>query len=363
MRLTRRGVAVLAGAVVGIVLAGLFGARSLNAVVAPALVALLAGGVQVYRAGEPVVERATLAPGFPGDERPVRLRITTDGPTRIVEEIGDGLRPDRIVREIAGDSVLEYDVELVRRGLHRIGPAEATVTDALGLVAADYRFPTHEEVLVYPRVLPVSDPEAFAGLVDAAGTPDRQTFDRVREYQPGDALRDVSWKASAKRPDPDELVVVEFAAADEGAVTVAAEGTGDIDAITTAAASVVAFLLEADLDVGMLAPGGRIESGAGERHREAILGLLARTGGGRLGAGEVDDAEVHVRARNDGTVVVDVRGREVPFHGIVDDRVFEEYAGGAVPSGLRAGDAGGSGSRRGGDADAGPGSDGGAITA
>jgi len=348
MRLTRRGIAVAAGATLGIVLAGLFGARSLNAVVAPALVALAAGAVQVYRAGEPEVERTALTPGFPGDERTVQLRVTTDGPTRLVETTDSGLRPGRIVREVAGDAVVDYELELVSRGLHRVGPVETTVTDALGLVAADYRFSTHEEVLVYPQVLPVTDPGAFAGLVDAVGTPDRQTFDRVREYQSGDALRDVSWKASAKQPAPEDLVVVEFAATDEGTVTVAAEGTvtvaaegtDDVDAVATAAASVSAFLLDADLDVGVVVPDGRLDAGAGERHREAILGLLGRTGGGRLGGSDVDDADVQVRERSDDTVVVDVRGREVRFDDVVDDRTFDGDgdAPTTVPSGADATD-------------------------
>jgi uncharacterized protein (DUF58 family) len=171
----------------------------------------------------------------------------------------------------------------------------------------------------------VTAPEAFAGLVDTAGTPDRQTFDRVREYQPGDPLRDVSWKASAKQPVPDDLVVVEFAAEDEGSVTVAVEGTDDVDRVAAAGASVCAYLLDSDLDVAMVAPDRRIEAGAGERQREAILDVLARTGGGRLAAGDAEAADVHVREDGDG-VVVEVRGREILFDELVDDRAFEESA-------------------------------------
>jgi uncharacterized protein (DUF58 family) len=150
--------------------------------------------------------------------------------------------------------------------------------------------------------------------------PDRQAFDRLREYAPGDSLRDVNWKTTAKYGD---IVVTEYAAEDQGAVTVvgeaAADGSGDdADAMASAVASVVTYLLDAGIEVEVVVPGGELEAGIGDRQRRATLELLARTPHGRVAEGAVADADVHVVA--DGETTVEVRGADVRFGDLVGDR-------------------------------------------
>jgi uncharacterized protein (DUF58 family) len=158
-------------------------------------------------------------------------------------------------------------------------------------------------MLVYPSVEPIADRAVFAGLVERAGADDRDAFDRLREYTSGDALRDINWKASAKKPDG-EFVVTEFAAQDEGGISIVAESeAGYGDEMATAAASVAGYLLDADLLVDVTSPSGEVETGRGEEHRDQVLELLARTRAGRVGGNRGERADVHVFAEEDGTRV------------------------------------------------------------
>ena len=303
MRLTRRGIGVLAVAVLAFVLGIRYGARSLDAVLVPSLVALGIGVVQVLRRRRPAVRRNGPTPGFPGETRTVRVEVESNLPCDVHEETGEGLRAIDPDARLAGGGTYEYDVELLGRGEHALGPATVFQRDILGLVHHATHVQSTTPVLVYPRVEPIAARGAFAGLVERAGTEDRDAFDRLREYTSSDSLRDINWKASAKQPDG-EFVVTEFAAQDRGGISVVAESeVGHADEMATAAASVAGHLLDADLLVDVAAPGGEVESGRGEEHRERTLELLARTGAGRVGRDRGDRADVHVYAGEDGTVV------------------------------------------------------------
>ena len=318
MRPTRRGVGVLVVAALALVLGVRYGARSLDAVLVPSLVAVAIGAVQVLRRRRPVVRRARPVPGFPGETRTVEVEIESNLPCDVRESTGEGLRAIDPDASLAGDGRYEYEVELLDRGEHALGPATVFQRDTLGLVRHASHVRATTPLLVYPRVEPIADRAAFAGLVERAGTDERDAFDRLREYTSGDSLRDINWKASAKQPEG-EFVVTEFAAQDEGGIGIVAESeVGHADEMATAAASVAGYLLDADLLVDVAAPGGEIEEGRGEEHRGRVLELLARTGAGRVGGNRGDRADVHVFAGEDGTTVR-VRETTHRFESLVAD--------------------------------------------
>lgn len=303
MRPTRRGVGVLVVAALAFVLGVQYGARSLDAILVPSLVAVVIGSVQVLRRRRPVVRREKPAPGFPGETRTVRVEVESNLPCDVHESTSDGIRAVDPHVHLAGGAAYEYEVELLARGEHALGPATVSQRDTLGLVSHATEVRETTPMLVYPRVEPIGSRVAFAGLVERAGTEDRDAFDRLREYSSGDALRDINWKASAKRPDG-EFVVTEFAAQNEGGLTIVAEsGVGYADEMATAAASVAGYLLDADLLVEVVVPAGAVEEGRGEEHRDRVLELLARTGAGRVTGGRADRADVYVFADEDGTRV------------------------------------------------------------
>jgi uncharacterized protein (DUF58 family) len=320
MRLTRRGRGLLAAVAVAALAAFLHGTRGLDAVVVPGVVALGIAAVQVRGTTVPEIERHLHERGTRGDTVTVRLDVGTDDPVsaRIHDEVEEGLDAtgnDRPVT-LAGGSI-EYDLTLSTRGMQSIGPLTIEVTDILGLVSETRRHAARDRILVRPRVmaLPVGLHEATAGQGDLG--PERGAFEYLREYEPGDPIRDIHWKSSAKTAG--RFLVTEFSDDDEGldAVTVGVEAVrGDHDATADAAASLAVLLLESGLDVGLrtfskgVAPDGRA------KQRDRILDVLARD---RYIAGDIPDrfrpeVDFLVRGTEDG-VVLEAGDRTVDLGG------------------------------------------------
>lgn len=316
MRPTRRAAALVAVCALAVWLAARFGARSLNAVVVPLLVALAAAVAQLALADRPDVTRSQPAAGFPGDTQRVELRVETDDAlTARITERTDGLSMTFAPVTRGLPTTVNYDIDLERRGEYRLGPLTLTARDVFGLVTRTFEYPKRTPVLVYPDLHDLAGVTGVLGGPEAV-TDERESFDELREYARGDSLRDVHWKSSAKR---DDLVVMEFdSTSDTTALTVAAEATpGHADEMAAAAASVAVALLDAGVAVALVLPEVRIEQGAGQPQRERILRALARTNGGRV---ETDGTDIHVLADADGARVT-VQDREIPFERLVGESV------------------------------------------
>ncbi|MFB6138146.1 MAG: DUF58 domain-containing protein [Halobacteriaceae archaeon] len=280
-RPTRRGRFVATVAVVGLAMGHTFGGRGLNAVVVPAVALLAVGAVQVARARDPSVSRRLPRVAHDGDE--VTVRLALEGTTGVVVRVADRL-PAALAGDARFDAVpdgrtLRYAATVTARGVHDVGPARLAVTDLLGLWERSVESGGTDAIVAFPRVHQIHEStdllEGYVGLSN-----NREQFDGIREYHPGDALRDVNWKASAKRTG--DLVVTEYAG--EGAhnrVTVGVTASPDRDdSAAEAAASVVAYLFESGLAVGVVTPTAVVEPGSGDAHRRRVLTALARFRGG-----------------------------------------------------------------------------------
>jgi len=306
---TRRGIAVVVVAVTAVAAGATFGPPSLDAVVVPAGVALLAAGVQLLSLDPPTVERTTPPSADPGTTATVRLAFATDTPVTAVvrDHLPPGVDGDATATTLVGGDPVAYTVTYRERGAHALGPATVDARDVLGLARRTFVIEGRDTVLVYPRVFHPSS--AVAGRLRALTAPDagakRGAFDHLREYVHGDSLRDVHWKSSAKR---EGLVVQEFADdGDRRTVTVAASAErGWADAMAEAAATVTVALLDEGVSVSLATPDGRVRATPGDADRP--LAHLAR-----VGAGDADtDADVAVRAAADG-VTVHIDGVSHPF--------------------------------------------------
>ncbi|WP_331236108.1 DUF58 domain-containing protein [Natronorarus salvus] len=332
MKVTRRGWTVALVAVAGFAMASLFGARSLNALVAPALIALAFAALSVSRIDRPGVERPSPEPGFPGERRTIETTIESDSAALVTveEEFAEGLSPKRTRFETTLDAgALETEVELRSRGAYRLGPLTLTVTDPFGLVSRSFGYTTATEVVIYPRIHDLEGPGRYDLSVfpEAERAERRQEFDRLRMYERGDSLRDVHWKTSAKRPS-DEFVVKQFVdETDPGGIHVVAEGVQNPDGVASAAASVVDYLLSAGTSASLAVGDGSVEEGLGARHRRAVLDILARTEARSVPPAVREGADVLVRAESDG-IVVSVEGASTGF-----DRLAGETDGRAIADG------------------------------
>lgn len=314
IRPTNRGLATGVVVVLAITLAWLFGARSLNAVAAPAIVALLAAGVQMRLASDPTLEREPLSAGFPGETRPVSLSI--EGGSTVVDVL-DGvpaaLHANGNRTAAAPPTTVTYDLEYTTRGVHTVGPTIVRVRDILGLFERELRFSTEAEVVVYPRVYTLGSSGDLSRLLSRAVTTERDEFEDLREYVPGDPLRDVHWKSTAKHPE--ELLVKEFAGREpEGAIEIAMSSHPvAIEETAAAAASIAVALLDAGLAVALDTPSGSVSTDEEHVDRVALLTLLARTEPGRVDEDAWADADVTIGGQRYGDVEVTVDDRTTRF--------------------------------------------------
>ncbi|WP_251329401.1 DUF58 domain-containing protein [Haloplanus pelagicus] len=305
---TRRGLAVVAVAGAGFAMGATFGPRSLDAVVLPAGIVLLAAGVQLALLDSPRAERTTPPAGDPGSTRTVRLAVATDTPVTAVvhDRLPDGVDGDAAVTGLIGREPFAYTVTYRERGAHVLGPTTVSARDVLGLARRTFVLDRRDTVLVYPRVFYPSAPvgERLRALAHPDRGVERGAFDHLREYARGDSLRDVHWKSSAKR---EALVVQEFADdGDRRTVTMAVgAASGRADAMAEAAATVGYALLDEGISVSLTTPDGRLSLTPGDASR--LLAHLARVDAGDVGA----DADVVVHADDEVTVRID--GTLQPF--------------------------------------------------
>jgi uncharacterized protein (DUF58 family) len=96
-----------------------------------------------------------------------------------------------------------YRLQAGARGIHRLGPMRIHATDRFGMVHRTITAGQRDEVIVHPRVVDL-DPMVLSGASVGAGSGHlgargAATDDVIpREYQPGDEVRRMDWKASAR---------------------------------------------------------------------------------------------------------------------------------------------------------------------
>ncbi len=144
-----------------------------------------------------------------GEDAEVVLSCTNTGRVPLLAPLVDvpaGTARQLIrLRTLRRTRVVEERVRLtgLRRGVIPVGPVTARRTDPLGLLRWSERWSTASELLVLPRMVVV---EALGGGVirDQEGVPSDEismsdlAFHALREYVPGDELRHVHWRSSAK---------------------------------------------------------------------------------------------------------------------------------------------------------------------
>lgn len=276
MKLTRRGYGAVALVVLAVVLGWGFGARSLNAVAAPALAALLVGAVMLSRAGAVSAELSTLEPGFPGETRTLTLSLSGPGQAAVSLSPPAGVDGGLDSRRVTLPDTLTCELELAGRGMHTVGPPTVFQRDPLGLLEQPAEVAGRAELVVYPEPYDVTRGSLAARLFLDELETERQEFDRLREYRPSDSLRHVHWKSSAKH---DDFLVMEFAPSkrDETVTIAATAPKGEVDEMARLAATVVDLALDGGYSVELATPDGHVPPGQGGAHRESLMRLLART--------------------------------------------------------------------------------------
>lgn len=103
--------------------------------------------------------------------------------------------------------------QCTQRGRYRLGPLVITSSDPFGLFTRSIVIGATRELLVFPQIVPLSDFQLPARELPGGNIAERRayhsspTVTTVRDYEPGDSLSRVSWKATARQG---KLMVKEF---------------------------------------------------------------------------------------------------------------------------------------------------------
>lgn len=125
-------------------------------------------------------------------------------PSRVVLPVGAGRGEFGIGRLAPGETSEElFAIPTHRRGVVKVGPVSVVRGDPLGLFERAHRRDDPVDLFVHPRTV-LFDGQSLGFLRDLEGLPaadlsrDDVSFHALNEYQPGDDLRHVHWRSTAR---------------------------------------------------------------------------------------------------------------------------------------------------------------------
>lgn len=158
-----------------------------------------------------------------GDENPVIVKLenryTFKTFVKIIDEIPEQFqeRNFEINRSLqpGGTKSFEYNVRPVSRGEYHFGRLNVYVSSPLRLVARRYIFNSGQMVPTYPSFIQLRKYTLMAfsnrlfeyGLKKIRRIGNTMEFEHIKDYIPGDDIRTINWKATAKRS---QLMVNQF---------------------------------------------------------------------------------------------------------------------------------------------------------
>ncbi len=302
--MTRRGSPRLEGyatlAAVGLV-AALALRRPELAIAAAPFAVVLAIGLQLAR--EPRIEvqfsvagERTVQGTRVDAEIAVRAKTAVDR-LELLLELPNGVEAEGdsavAVRLRAGDErTIPLQLRCSRWGVYDVGMIEARARDPFRLVVWEDRLPRLSGLKAYPhaetlaRVLDAAETQAYTGSAVAREKGDGIEYADIRDYVPGDRLRSINWRASARRtslvvneqhPERNTDVVLfvdSFADLRDGA-------RSTLDEAVRAAATLATRYLERRDRVGLVSFGGILRwlrPGLGPSQRFRLIETLLETG-------------------------------------------------------------------------------------
>ncbi len=105
------------------------------------------------------------------------------------------------------EKTFSYELRPVKRGIYAFGNLNVIATSPLKLLAKRYTFNNEQEVPVYPSFLQLQKYELMAfsnrfmeyGLKKIRKIGHTIEFEQIKEYVQGDDIRNINWKATAKK--------------------------------------------------------------------------------------------------------------------------------------------------------------------
>jgi uncharacterized protein (DUF58 family) len=211
--ITRHGWTAIVAAAASFVIGRVFGLIELYVVGVGIVIALLVAVMSVQRRLPPLNVKRIVSPSMVSVGEPARVDIQLANYGRqaspylqLWEPVGNnGGAPMQLAKLAPGHAAsAAYRVPTARRGLIRTGPLRALRRDVLGLTQRTTTLAGTEEVLIVPHTIPLPFPSVGSSgrlgqhLRMKSWGQTGSEFHSLREYQRGDDIRRINWKASAR---------------------------------------------------------------------------------------------------------------------------------------------------------------------
>ncbi len=256
---------------------------------------LLAVALVASRANIRAIDLVRDAPDSTHRDEPFALTVTLSNRKRILPAYSvmvafekEEWRPAAHVSSIPPNAAVTLRLErsMRRRGVHPIPAMVVLCAYPMGFYRRELIFRDERTMVVFPRVYRI--PRNVLDRLDDSGNRPRPTlnpgdeFYALREYVPGDDIRYICWRVSARLG---ELIVRELEPGSARSVVIVLDTRGKPDtleleekfekAIDLAASLALAFI-ERQYSVALVTPQQALPLGQGESHLLRALDLLAR---------------------------------------------------------------------------------------
>jgi uncharacterized protein (DUF58 family) len=256
---------------------------------------LLAVAILVSRANVHAIELVREIPDSTHRDEPFTVGITIANRKRFISAYSlvvtfekEEWRPAAHIASIPSNASVTLRLERVmrRRGVHSLPPIRLMCSYPMGFYRRELTFRDDRTIVVFPRIYPI--PRSVLERLDDSGNRPRPTlmpgdeFYALREYIPGDDIRYICWRVSARLG---ELIVRELEPGSARSVVIVLDTRGKPDtaeleekfekAIDLAASLALAFI-ERQYSVALVTPQQALPLGQGESHMLRVLDLLAR---------------------------------------------------------------------------------------
>ncbi|WP_422861095.1 DUF58 domain-containing protein [Flagellimonas sp. W118] len=150
-----------------------------------------------------------------GDENPIQLEISNtylfQAQIKIIDEIPFQFqkRDFGLESKLVSGGTKRYDYQLrpTERGVYSFGSVNVFAISPIGFLSRRYTFDQSQEVPVYPSFLQLQKYDLIAftnrlheyGLKKIRRIGHTMEFEQIKEYVQGDDIRNINWKATAKK--------------------------------------------------------------------------------------------------------------------------------------------------------------------
>jgi len=235
-----------------------------------------------------------------GDQNPIAIRLLNSYLFSVGIKVLDEIPHQFQKRDFEVTTTLtkgeekrfNYELRPVERGEYAFGNLNVFATSPLKLFAKRYTFNNEQEVPVYPSFLQLQKYELMAfsnrfmeyGLKKIRRIGHTMEFEQIKEYVQGDDIRNINWKATAKK---NQLMVNQFqdeksqpiySIIDKGRVMkMPFVGLSLVDYAINATLVISGIAIKKQDKAGMLAFSNKVENRVVAERRSAQMNLILET--------------------------------------------------------------------------------------